>query len=516
MTDGASGGISLGRVALVALTLLWVALGVAGYVLESPLVHVAVVLFPLGIFFIRRPDWVLIFALVALQGQLLVPGLPRGIGLSFLLMAGFVVIVIARLAILKTPPARSSRLTLLAVLGLLVVLAATAWQRGFGLRSMDGGAIGGAQYVKVGLAAVFVLFASHVTLRPRQWKIAIVLMVAASFLPLVAQLLFVVSGGRLEIQYLVIQPYVYGLLESLDASQGGDRIFRLQMLSPVATNICLATLALIPATGWRRPLWWGFLGLALGCAALSGFRTAVVYVAMITLLFILRTQGWRALRPMIPLAVLALVAIVVTAPFADRLPYAIQRAFSWLPFVHISPLVRLDAETSTSWRLDLWRYALTEVRNYWLLGRGLTIDLGDAYSYALWRDPIAYQFAMHNYHNGPLWMLLDLGAFGLAAGAGFLLASAREVIVRRAVCADPFLDRVIALYEAVTIYGVVSFFFIFGDASTLANACLNLAILRSLRATARRAAATPAPSAAAAAEETALRNRALPLPYFRA
>jgi len=57
---------------------------------------------------------------------------------------------------------------------------------------------------------------------------------------------------------------------------------------------------------------------------------------------------------------------------SDRLPMTAQRALSFLP-LKVDPTVRLDAEGSTQWRLDMWQVIIPEIPKYLLLGKAIRL-----------------------------------------------------------------------------------------------------------------------------------------------
>ena len=70
---------------------------------------------------------------------------------------------------------------------------------------------------------------------------------------------------------------------------------------------------------------------------------------------------------MIILGILLYVIILAIAP---NLPDVAQRAISFVPNIQVSERVAADAEGSVEWRIEIWEYCLSQVKDYLLIGRG--------------------------------------------------------------------------------------------------------------------------------------------------
>jgi hypothetical protein len=68
---------------------------------------------------------------------------------------------------------------------------------------------------------------------------------------------------------------------------------------------------------------------------------------------------------------------------------------------------------STEWRLVIWEYILEHLKEYFIIGQGLTFSSSEL-SYLQNVDPNSISAAIltKNYHNGPLSMLIVFGIGG--------------------------------------------------------------------------------------------------------
>ena len=106
-------------------------------------------------------------------------------------------------------------------------------------------------------------------------------------------------------------------------------------------------------------------------------------------------------------------------PLAPHLPYTFQRSLAFLP-LNIRPDVRMDAEASTQWRLDMWSALLPEVPKYLLLGKGYSFSqetfnesMGNGATFQHTIDASQNPLALSSdFHSGPLSVVIPFGIWG--------------------------------------------------------------------------------------------------------
>ncbi|MEI7435257.1 MAG: O-antigen ligase family protein, partial [bacterium] len=131
----------------------------------------------------------------------------------------------------------------------------------------------------------------------------------------------------------------------------------------------------------------------------------------------------RLRNPMIWGTVVVVALLGLLAPY---LPSAFQRALTWIPFAHVSDITSADAEGTSLWRFELWRMLLREAPQYLWVGKGYVFSFSEYAS--IFSTSTANQYESfiitHNYHNGLLSLLIDLGLPGLVIGLGYIAAVA--------------------------------------------------------------------------------------------
>jgi O-Antigen ligase len=176
---------------------------------------------------------------------------------------------------------------------------------------------------------------------------------------------------------------------------------------------------------WRPVLFGLFVVMMLA----GGFRSNVILCGTVFLI-----QCWLERlhqTKVFPFFILAgLIAAVLVVPFANKLPFAIQRSLAILP-LKLDPVARANAEGSEDWRLQIWKDALPTVPQYLLLGKGYALSQGELamassgnFHYA---SDIQSVDITGNYHSGPLSVVIYFGIWGVIAILWFWIAGLRAL-----------------------------------------------------------------------------------------
>lgn len=316
---------------------------------------------------------------------------------------------------------------------------------GFGFRAFGGEAVGGKRYVNI-LAAIAGYFAitSH---RVPSGKA--VTYVALYFLGSLTMIM-----GSIAPWMPMGMRYVYALFpvesfSSLGGGQLGESV-RLGGLTFGALAVCLYLLARHGMQGvfslaerwrflpfgfkgglsfnqpWRVLFFFGILWISL----LGGYRSVPVLLTVM-LFFLFWLEGLFRTRFMPAMLLGGILVLAIALPFADKMPLMVQRSLSFLP-INITPEAKLMGENSSEWRLKMWRDTVPSIPQYLVLGRGYSIDareLDAASNFAEFTqndETSGFGASLaSDFHNGPLSLIIPLGAFGTIAFLWFLIASYR-------------------------------------------------------------------------------------------
>jgi hypothetical protein len=211
---------------------------------------------------------------------------------------------------------------------------------------------------------------------------------------------------------------------------------------------------------WRPALFaLSFTGIFFG-----GFRTMIILCALTFVIQFFMERMYRT-RAM-PVFVLAgLVGVILLVAFANRLPYTFQRSLAFLP-LNIDRVARMDAESTSEWRMEIWRDTYPKVPQYLLLGKGyaiskdeLAMTMSSSFHYISTADEVAIT---QNYHSGPLSVLMPFGAWGALALLWFWFASLRALYDNYR-HGDPACQTINIFLFAYFIVKIVMFLFVFGS-----------------------------------------------------
>ena len=154
-----------------------------------------------------------------------------------------------------------------------------------------------------------------------------------------------------------------------------------------------------------------------------------------------------------------------------------QRTISFIPGVSINYRVAENATDSNLWRLEIWKYSMIELKNYWLIGRGLAFDVKEAIAQlgvTVGQGGPYQAFHTHTYHSGPITLLIDFGIPGLITGLCFMIFALRKVInMGMRYSKVSLFEEQYFLFSCVNLVWLVfSFWFVFGDPKSLCTLIL--------------------------------------------
>ena len=207
------------------------------------------------------------------------------------------------------------------------------------------------------------------------------------------------------------------------------------------------------------------LFLMVGCFAgslLGGYRGLLILMILVFMAqFLVEGVHRTKLGPILIFA--AVLSIASMIMFIDRMPLAVQRAFSFLPIESLDSTARQDALGTLDWRLKMWKILIPEIPKYLLLGKGYGFSGTDYFltqesmrrgMYSAYEDTLV----SGNYHNGILTLLIPFGIFGFGAFVWFC-GSGIRVLVRNFRYGDPDLKTIntalLALFSARLVFYVV-------------------------------------------------------------
>jgi len=264
--------------------------------------------------------------------------------------------------------------------------------------------------------------------------------------------------------FLVFPPSVE--VRTGELTFGVTRLFGLGLMSVAIYRYMLARYGLrgiFYAPTRTRLVLFVFFGALSG---LGGFRSIIIGL-MLLFMVMFYLEGLHRTRLVVPLLVVGALTMVLVIAMLPKMPLTVQRALAFLP-LEVDPAARLSAETSSEWRLAMWKAVWPEVPNYLLLGKGLGFPEADfeaiqnvelsAHSPDHWM----WAVITGDFHNGPLSVVLTFGIWGVIAFLWLHLAGLRALI-KNYRHGEPELQTVNTFILTVYLVQVVMFWLVFGS-----------------------------------------------------
>ena len=343
-----------------------------------------------------------------------------------------------------------------------VVLITARLTGGFGMRIMGGDTNGGKRYLMI-IAAVLGYFAMiNRRIPPKRANLYVTLFFLGAATVVIADMPGVVSPS---LNFL----YVLFPVTSVDAFTNQNSVTAHESL--ITRSVGLATLglacfcAILARYGLRgvldttKPWRFGAFCLFVVLSLSGGFRVMLV-LCLLTLVALFYMERLYHTRLLLPVILVLLAGGGLAIAFAARLPLNFQRSLTVLPFIHLDPVARMSAETSSEWRLQIWREIVPQIPRYLLVGKGYSFSATELALIGKGGD-IEGTELVGDYHNGPLSVILTFGIFGSLAFV-WLLAAGIRVLYQNYQFGDPAYRHINSFLFAYFIVKVIFFFTVFG------------------------------------------------------
>lgn len=361
---------------------------------------------------------------------------------------------------------RENRALLVASFAYCIVLIITMLVRGFGLRVLGSGQVGGRLYIQQLLCAIFPLLMIMVRVDERTVVRLFTLQYLLAATYLLSDFVFAFTPAALEwLLYFLeipndalnfeIQSMRFGIRRFQSLSFFGQgSIYLVLMYYGLKDLISRRGLIVLPVT------------LAVFAVSLLSGHRWVIAIVGITVIFVAYAQRFYNLRNVLVSAGIAAVLLALTYGFANRMPQAFQRAVSNLPGIKLDYQARADAANTMYMRRVLFKIGLGLIPEYFWIGRGFTRFLDE---YSTYWDPTVVTFHVNQgaFYNGFIGLMVNTGVFGTVAMLSFLFFGSRkawQIIqhLRTYGCEDVF-SRLCSVISGLWMANVLAFLFLHGD-----------------------------------------------------
>ena len=347
-----------------------------------------------------------------------------------------------------------------------VVLVTARLTGGIGLNVIGSANVGGRKYVYLlgGIAGYFALSAQRI---PPDKAIAYVgIFFFSGVTNVISDLAHFIPQSAFYYILLVFPPTSWWEGGSTDFVAGAPGISRLGGVANGAIALLFGLMAIYGLKGifdprkfWRTLLF----GVGLVGSMFGGYRSLLV-LFLLTFAGVFCLEGLPRSRYLPGVVCGGLLLVAVSLPFTDKLPLAIQRSLSVVPYINLSSYARDEARGSTDWRLRMWSTVLPQVPQYLLLGKGLSINAEDLSSLSSVRSLTGdadLSILAGDYHSGPLSLIIPFGLPGVFAFLWFLGAGTKA-LWRNYRYGDPAFANINTFLLAAFLAKTVYFTFVFG------------------------------------------------------
>jgi hypothetical protein len=352
---------------------------------------------------------------------------------------------------------------------MVVVVVFTALMRGgLGLAAFGSESYGAKRYLLILTAAVgFFAITSH-RIAPHRAHLLVALFFLSSATIIIGDMAGYMAPGFYYI-YLIFPLGEFGYEAIGDFSTHTDAIARMGGVAFGSFGIISAMMARYGISGilnTRKLLRFGFFLGLLAASFLGGFRSLLIQIAMtFAIVFYLEGLFRSRLMPLVAIAFVLMAVMIVG--FSERMPLTVQRTISFLP-VPIDPVARESAETTSKWRIDMWKKVLPDIPKYLLVGKGLGFSSADLRSLTTssagghGEDTDSGAILAGDFHNGPLSVIIPFGIAGVVGFIWFVTASIRA-LYQNYKFGHPVFKHLNTFLFAYFVSKTVLFCFIFGS-----------------------------------------------------
>lgn len=350
--------------------------------------------------------------------------------------------------------------------GYCLVLIVTMMYRGFGLRILGSGQVGGRYYFQQLSCVVFPLLFAMCPPKERTLVRLFLIQCILTTTYLVSD--FVLSKAPEKLLYLLQVFELSGDAVNFEMRAERFGIRRFQSFYVVGLGFFLLLLVRNSLRDFftRR----GVIALpaalaVLGLGFLSGHRYLAVIVGGV-LIMLAYAQKFVTMRNVFVTVSVISLTLIVTYLAADRLPMAAQRAISFLPGIQIDQQAQIDALSTLEVRRTLRRVGMEMAPQYFWIGRGFGLSSVDL----SWQwDPttITGHINQGRFYNGFVGLMVNTGFFGTVFMLMFLLAgvflSFRIFRNLRVLGWDDDFLRLCGLMAGLWVANTIAFLLLHGD-----------------------------------------------------
>ena len=387
--------------------------------------------------------------------------------LQVVVIIGFTLAIIERAVNSERRFIKASAMTWPLLFTLAMAITTAELTGGIGLKTLGGDVGGGKKYLTlfIGIAMFFALTSRRIPKEKRTLYVAFLFLSGA---PAFISDLFPVLPAPLNYINLLFPPSSIHN-DGTEFSLGTTRLGAFSTTASCVANYLLARYGLRGIIDGQHPRRLVMFGAAMLLTTLGGFRLTVISFAEV-IIFLFFMEGLHRTRLLLACVLGGTLFFAVMIPFANKMPYTLQRSISFLPLNFDSAAVN-DADGSKKWREQIWADTWPKVPQYLLLGKGYALHaedfalmgggafegVGSGFDHSL--EGLAISM---DYHNGPLSTLMPFGVWGMISYLWVALATI-FVLFRNYRYGEQEIKPVNLYLFAMSLNHFIGYFFLFGS-----------------------------------------------------
>ncbi len=351
------------------------------------------------------PSLSLLLPVVALNSGLFIPGIAGRFQIYQFFLLLFVVKRFMDLALNKTTFKRITGVDQHCALFIIVWIVFLMLLRGTGMRVFGSRQYGGSIYIQALASLAFYIYSSQASDSKYHLRRAGILMGLCAVLPLLANSVFVFSGGRIWQQMIFLRAGGAAVSDAFNIQEGIRT--RLSFLAAGSAFIWVGVFLSAFTSCGKAPkyFWWG---VASVFTLLAGYRSTAISL----LAFFLLYGFWQTRRKFFYVFTFATLGMLLYGGFfffGKNMPFPVQRVLSGVPGIDVEWQAKAQAATTMAWRKDLWTMAASDIRQYWLIGRGATFSFSDTLPSFGRSDTVRVAYLTGAFHQATLELLILYG-----------------------------------------------------------------------------------------------------------
>ena len=346
-----------------------------------------------------------------------------------------------------------------------LIIIFTAFYRGWGFEAFGSKMSGGMVYIKLLILILFFLTISKYKLNENYINFLLKIFLISTCLPFISDVFKILFGYDNFISKFIIGSTT---IEDYWEKYKTGGLLRIQSCSGLSVFVTIYMLMFKNFLNENGKIIYKkrfilYLLIEIILISLSGHRMTIIENSLLFFLYFKFIINYKFnFKYIFKLITLIFILFFIIIIFYEKLPFFIQRIFSFLPFLKNSE-ISADVSDSNLFRILLWLNAYNLLPKYFWIGKGFAF-INNHVSGSNYFEIIEEFTNYGAFHNGPIGLIINLGIGGFITGIVLLI----KFVLK---CYKYLLNSensnvIIKIYYLYVIKSIIIFIFIYGDLQT--------------------------------------------------